>query len=268
MWKGAKGTVAHPKRRRQSSRRILAGEAEPIFDVLPQEILANLLKPASETAVVWNLIYPRARPTLSLAEWMATPPLAGTPALQEDDELTPYFWGYSIGGERLNVLEEALQAVDGEEPRTEVDLILMGDRNVVVVEAKNLASLGRCTRYRCGRCPEIHPLPVDREGRACRYWKGNSSRFSACLEFGGRPTFGERDPLCNRHYQLGRVLLVGNAIARILGKQLHFWLLTPKSRWAAVRRDWDDLCGRIRDDRVWQRSRALAWEEIATIPVR
>lgn len=262
--------MAQPKKRRLFSRRILVGEDEPIFGVLPQEVLTNLFKPASETAVVWNLIYPRAKPTLSLKQWMAIPPLAGTPSLQEEDAMTPFFWGYSIDGERLQALEEASRAVDGDEARTEVDLILLGRRNVVVVEAKNLASLGRCARYQHGRCPEIHSPPGVADGAAavCRYWEGGTSKFTDQLEFGNRPTPDETAPLCNRHYQLGRVLLVGAAIAGILDMQLHLWLVTSRKGWPALKRDWEDLTGRIRDDGLWQRSRALAWEEIATIPAR
>jgi hypothetical protein len=258
--------MAQPKRRGLSSRRILVGEEEPIFGLLPQQVLANLLRPASETAVVWNLVYPRAKPTLSLAQWMAIPPMAGTPSLQDEDEMTPFFWGYAINGERLQTLEEATRAVDGDEARTEVDLILMGRRNIVVAEAKNLATLGRCARYQHGRCPEMH-LPVEADA-VCRYWEGSTSKFTDHLEFGNRPTRGQTAPPCNRHYQLGRVLLVGTAIARILDKQLHLWLITSRRRWPALRGDWGDFTGRLRDDSLWQRSRAFAWEDVATIPAR
>jgi hypothetical protein len=261
--------VARQKTGKPVSRRILAGEEESIFGVLPQDLLGNLFKPASETAIVWNLIYPRARPTLSLASWMAIAPLAGTPSLREEDELTPFFWGHGVDGERLQVLEEALRRVDGGEARTEVDVILMGSRNVVVIEAKNLASLGRCTRYQHGRCPEIHRPPIAPGVVAfCRYWEGRTSRFTEHLEFGNRPTPNQVGPLCNRHYQLGRVLLVGNAIASLLDKQLHLWLLTSRKRWPALKGDWEDFTGRIRNDGLWRRSRALAWEQVATVPAR
>jgi hypothetical protein len=249
------------------SHRILSGENEPIFGVLPGGVLANLRKPASETAVIWNLFYPRARPTLSLAQWMALPPLAGTAFLSDDDQMTPYYWGYAVDGTRLAALQEAQRVVDGEEACTEIDVVLLGSRNVVVIEAKNLATLGRCDRYRRGRCPEVHVQPPSAEADArCRYWEGKTARFSDQLEFGDRPRPAQFVPPCSRHYQLARVLLVGSAMARMLDKRLHLWLLTSQRRWPALKHDWGDLTSRIRDDELWRRSRVLAWEAIAKLP--
>jgi len=75
---------------------------EPVFGVLPETVLDNLRRPASENALLWNLIYPLARPSLSLARLLGLPPMWGTPALErEEDALQPFFWGHALSGERL-----------------------------------------------------------------------------------------------------------------------------------------------------------------------
>ena len=95
-------------------RRILAGADEPIFDVLSERVLDNLRRPRSENALVWNLVYPLARPTLSFSHLMGLKPLWGTPGLAvPEDDLQPYFWGYGIAGNRLEPLVEVLEEVDG-----------------------------------------------------------------------------------------------------------------------------------------------------------
>jgi hypothetical protein len=108
-------------------------------------VLDNLRRPASENALVWNLLYPLAKPDISFASLLALRPLWGTPTLEsEDDRLEPYFWGYGISGRVLQDLERAVQRVNGPGPRTEVDVLLVGKSNLVLVEAKNRSGLGRC----------------------------------------------------------------------------------------------------------------------------
>jgi hypothetical protein len=44
------------------------------------------------------------------------------------------------------------------------------------------------------------------------------------------------------------------------------WLLSSLRRWPALKDDWEDFAGRIRDDELWRRSRVIAWEAIARLP--
>jgi hypothetical protein len=166
-------------------RRILAGAEERIFEVLPPRVLENLRKPASENALLWNLIYPLARPHLQLSSLLALRPLWGG-SLSADDSLKPYFWGYSLEGEPLRGLFEAIAAL-GQEQKTEADLFLVGSRTLILVEVKNLSNLGRCGRYARGVCPEIHVEDVP-QGATCRYWDVPEARFDRAVDFGPRPT--------------------------------------------------------------------------------
>ncbi len=255
-------------RRRLGTRaaRLLAGTGEPIFNVLPERILANLSREGSENALVWNMFYPRAQPTLSLRQWLAVSPLWGTPALDEpEDALLPYFWGYSVDGRRMQGLEECLDRLDGSGPQTEVDLFLLGDSTLVLVEAKHLTRAGRCKRYATQRCPEVHPEAVG-TGEPCRYWVSPGAQFSAVLDFGPRPAPGGRAPPCARHYQLGRTLLLGRLLAERLSRILHLWLIVPASRWRGLQTEWLDFADRVRDQEQWRRLRVLAWEGISTLP--
>jgi hypothetical protein len=155
--------------------RILAGQDEPIFDVLPGNVLENLHRPASENAVVWNRIYPLVLNGLDLDSLMRVTPLWGVGgATPFRGELEAFFWGYSIKGKPAPGLDRALGLVDGRGPRTEIDLILAGPEDLVLVEAKHTAHLGRCGRYGKGRCPEIQQ-PTDED--ACRYWAVDEARF-------------------------------------------------------------------------------------------
>lgn len=243
-------------------RSVLDGIEEAIFDVLPQRVLDNLRRPASENALVWNLLYPLARPHISLAALLALRPLWGTASIeQEPDSLRPYFWGFDIEGQRLPGLDHVLRRINGPGPRTEVDVFLVGERNLVLVEAKNRSSLGRCSRYQKGRCPELQPGERE-ERQACRYWEAPQARFSDILEIGPRPVHEGPAPACSMHYQLARTLLVGRELAKIDGKVLHCWMIVPRSRWGSLQRTWQDFCDRVGDDALWRRLRVLAWEDV------
>ncbi|MGH2619172.1 MAG: hypothetical protein ACRDHG_01200 [Anaerolineales bacterium] len=241
---------------------MLAGSAEPVFRVLPQRILEDLRHPRSESSLLWNLVYPRAQPTLSLRSLLELSPLWGTQLGLGDEGLRPYYWGYDVSGERLDGLDSVLEAVDGSGQQTEVDLFLLGERQLVLVEAKRSGGLGRCGRYLSGRCPEIH-LP-DQAG--CRYWEIPAATFSNSLAFGSRPTPESDSPSCNRHYQLARTLKVGSALAAELNRKLHLWLWAPRARWPALETDWLDFADRVTEAAIWRHLRVLDWEAIRTLP--
>ncbi len=244
--------------------RLLAGQAEPIFDALPESILGNLRHPGSENALLWNSIYPLAQPTLSLSQFLALPCQWGSYwEVPPEDELIPYYWGYSLAGERLPELESFADASEGPESRIEVDLFLLGKRHLVLVEAKHLSGLGRCSRYTQGRCPEIQP-PGHGEG-SCRYWDHPEFIFSSHLRFGERPTERSEAPPCSRHYQIARTLLLGARLAAIYRRTLHLWLIMPMSRWRSIEPDWLDFCDRVRDSELWKRLRVLTWEALAAM---
>ena len=251
---------------RPESRRILFGADEPIFAALPERVLANLRHPASENALLWNLLYPLAQPDLKLSDFLKLRPLWGTSALTEvdDDCMTPYFWGYSVAGERLSLLDEILRDVDGVGQKTEVDVFLVGRRNLVLVEAKHMSGLGHCSRYGRQRCPEIHTSDSD-PGDGCRYHKEGKANFQVHMSFDLPTAPKSHSPPCNRHYQLGRTLLVGNALAEHLERILHLWLIIPRSRWRSFETDWLDFIDRVRDDKLWRRMRVLTWEDIQQI---
>ncbi len=135
---------------------ILAGSEEPVFRVLPQRVLRDMQRSDSESALLWNLIYQRAQPTLAAQELLSLPPLWGSRVDPLSDDLLPYYWGFSQMGARLPRLDHVLDIVDGPGPKTEVDLFLLGESELVLVEAKHMAGLGRCARYSSGKCPEIH----------------------------------------------------------------------------------------------------------------
>jgi hypothetical protein len=245
-------------------RQVLVGREEPIFDALPGTILANLHQPASESALVWNLIYPLARDGVALSQLMSLRPLWGPPCShQVRDQLSPYFWGYGVDGERLPGLDETLRHVDGAGPKTEVDLLLIGEEHLVVAEAKHTGGLGRCSRYARRRCPEVHQPNSNPE--PCRYWESRGQRFSQYLNFGPRPENEEPPPLCYRHYQLARTLLVGRELASWYGLELHLWLLIPQLQWHSIERSWLDFMDRIKDDGLWRNSRVIAWQDIRAL---
>jgi hypothetical protein len=252
-------------KRARPKARILNGTMEPVFGVLPETVLDNLRRPASENALLWNLVYPLARPSLSLAQLLGLTPLWGTAALEwEDDALHPFFWGYALEGERLAGLDEALDEVDGKGHPTQVDLFLVGRDNLVLVEAKHLSGFGRCGRFERGRCPEIAPDQTPNAG-PCRYWEKDHSRFTTLLDFGDRPLPGGSTPPCAVHYQLGRTLLIGRRLARKRASALHMWAIVPRSRWPALQKVWLDFVGRVREEDLWRRCRVLAWEDVRAL---
>jgi len=250
------------RRRAPLPRAILSGENEGAFDHLPETVIANLRRANSENARLWNTFYPRPGFEIQLADLLSVTPLWGTRA--EDppkDRLQPYFWGFHPNGQRLEGLEEALEEIDGAGPRTEIDLILRGAANVVVIEAKNLSTLGRCGRYQRRACPEVH-LTGDRWLERCRYWEEHTSRFDDRLDFGSRPGPGAPPPPCARHYQMARTLLVGEALARRHAASLHVWAILPQDRWPSIERSWLDFAGRVRDPEQWRRLRVVAWDDL------
>lgn len=241
---------------------IMAGSDEPVFRVLPQRVMDDMKRSSSESALVWNSIYPRAQPTLSLADLLRLRPLWGSSVKSLSDDLVPFYWGFNQAGNRLEQLDGVLDTIDGPGPKTEVDLFLLGKRELVLVEAKHMSGLGRCGRYASERCPEIH---LDPSAVGCQYWTSDESMFSSMVDFGLRPEPDDPRPPCNRHYQLGRTTLVGNALAAQLERRLHLWLIIPRSRWGVIRRDWIDFSERITDDQLWKRLRVLAWEDIISL---
>lgn len=241
---------------------ILAGSDEPVFRVLPQRVMEDMKHSHSESALLWNSIYPRAQPTLELAQFLSLTPLWGSSIEPISDRLMPYYWGFNQNGVRLPQLDRVLGWIDGPGPRTEVDLFLLGEGELILVEAKHMAGLGKCGRYSSGRCPEIHAVP---SGSSCRYWMEDPSRFSDILDLGLKPERDDPAPPCNVHYQLARTALAGNALARQLKRRLHLWLIIPRTRWGAHKRDWIDFSERITDDQLWRRLRVLAWEDIQSL---
>jgi hypothetical protein len=251
-------------------KQVLSGHDEPIFRTLPADLLANLRTPRSENALIWNLFYPLARPTLSLERLCSLRPLFGTPAPAEaEDFLIPYFWGWSVKGERMAGLDETLAEVDGGPGHTEADILLLGKANLVLVEAKRFSGFGRCGRHMAGRCPEVHREEAHevREtgggaGATCRYWSEPEARFDRRLDFGPRPDPSTPTPPCARHYQLARLVLLGEALAERLECAFHFWVVAPRREWRGLEADWRAFVERIRSDRVWRQARVLAWEDV------
>jgi hypothetical protein len=251
------------KRLKPVSRKILSGAKEPIFAILPASIQANFTQPASENALLWNLMYPLTQPNIMFSDLLNLRPLWGTHKLKHKDQdaLKPFFWGYSLEGERLDGLDYVLEAMDGPGPRTEVDLFLVGGKNLLLVEAKNRSGLGRCSRYTQGRCPEIHPAQM--EGHLpCRYWEKRGACFNNELFLDPRPSEASEAPACNRHYQLARTLMVGCLLSSRLGLKLHLWLILPRSKWASLEPSWLDFAQRVRRDELWRCMRVLAWEDV------
>ena len=114
---------------------VLAGSDEPVFRVLPQRVIEDLRRSNTESALLWNLIYPRAQPTLAFNELQVLPSLWGSQLEPSKDALTPYYWGFSQKGDRLPELDSVLDEIDGPTARTEVDLFLLGKDELVLVEA-------------------------------------------------------------------------------------------------------------------------------------
>jgi hypothetical protein len=192
-------------------------------------------------------------------------PLWGTAQLiLEEDQLIPYFWGYSISGEKLSDLDTLLSRIDGHGPFTEVDLFLLGKRNLIAVEVKHMSALGRCSRYGHQRCPEVHLEAVGDMG-PCRYWETGEQEFHKILDFGERPMPEDPSPPCNRHYQLARTMLVGTALANELDREFSLWLFVPKTQWRSNEKSWLDFTERIRDDELWRRMRVIAWEDLRSL---
>lgn len=248
------------------AKRIWFGSEEPIFGALPANVLANFRNQRSENALLWNTIYKIAQPSVGLRSLLAIHPLWGTKGSFEesqDDILYPYFWGFNVQGERLRGLNEALRAVDGPGPGTEVDLILLGDHHLIAVEAKHTSGFGRCSRYQQGRCPEIHREGSDDQN--CRYWEQEEAQLAGAIRMGDRPEVHSETPLCWRHYQLGRTLLLGQRLARQHERIFALWAIVPERGWRSLELDWLDFSGRVRDSETWRRMRVITWEGLGAI---
>ena len=259
--------MTDPKSNWAEPDRLWAGSGEAIFSVLPQTILTNFFSPRSENALLWNLIYPRAQPSLSLQALLALQPSWGTADLgvDRDEALIPYYWGYRLDGMRLDGLDGVLTDIDGRGPKTEVDLFLLGERTLISIESKRSSTFGRCARYMARRCPEIHNTNQDQDV-SCRYWEPGPARFSELLKMGPRPTPESDTVPCNVHYQLARTNLVGGILASRLGRHHAMWILMPRKRWHALESTWLDFVERVGDDRAWRWMRAIAWEQIRNLP--
>jgi hypothetical protein len=245
--------------------RVWFGSEEPIFKTLPANVLANFRNPRSENALLWNTIYKIAQPTISLRAILNLKPIWGTRGHFEepDDNLMPYFWGFNVNGERLVGLDEALEVIDGSGPRTEVDLILMGGKHLIAVEAKHTSGFGRCTRFQLERCPEIHPQQAVEPN--CRYWDVDESKFERALRIGPRPGIDAEAPACSRHYQLSRTLLLGEKLAEEHDRIFSLWTFVSRRGWRSLELDWLDFTDRLRDSTVWRRARVVSWAELNTL---
>lgn len=242
--------------------KILFGENEPIFSKLPNNVLANLRHPRSENALLWNLIYPLAQPAISMSQLLRISPQWGTPMIElAEDSLVPYFWGYHILGERLPGLDTVLERIDGAGPKTEIDLFLLGENNLVVIEAKHLSGLGHCSRFSTHRCPEIHQDAIS-EVEPCRYWERGEQEFAQLLDFGDRPIAGGSSPPCNQHYQLARSLVIGDVLAKEYHVEFSLWMMVSKTKWRSIEKNWLDFAMRIKGEELWRRMRVIAWEDI------
>ncbi len=248
--------------------RLWTGSNEPIFSVLPGTVLANFNTPRSENALLWNLLYPRSQPSLSLAALLALSSLWGTapPGEVRDDQLHPFYWGHGLDGSRLQGLDDALKEVDGPGPKTEIDLILLGKKVLISVEAKHTSLFGRCSRYGAMRCPEIHVH--DSSEPSCRYWEPGSGRFSDLLAFGRRPEAASLEAPCNVHYQLARTVMVGHHLAKRLNREFALWIFLPQARWRSIEKTWLDFADRVLDDHIWRSMRVISWEQVQSLPVR
>lgn len=240
---------------------IHSGMGEGIFSVLPERVLSNFQKPNSENALLWNSFYRYAHEPIPLEKLIGLSPLWGTVDVNfRSDLLVPYFWGCDVNGGRLSHLDESLGLHTTHGPPTEVDLFLVGNENIILVEVKNLAGFGRCSRYTKRRCPEIYTLDRSEVDR-CQYWIDPVLRFSDQVDFGELP-FTNGAPACHRHYQLGRTLVTGLQLASRFGLMLWIWVILPQNRWRALESDWLDFTNRIIDAELWRRMRVMSWETI------
>lgn len=248
-------------RRSRALPRILHGEDEPIFDALPDSVLANLKMPASENAVLWNVLYPLSQPAIPLEKLLQVPYLWGT-VNPSEDSLVPYFWGIGIQGQRMQGLDEELAVMDGPGPKTEVDLFLLGKRNLILVEGKNRSGPGQCSRWLHERCPAFH-TPED---PACIYWS-ESPAFEDLFRF-SQPDPDDRVeemPSCARHYQLARTLLLAHRLGDRMGLKPSVWMFVPQRRWRSLSRGWRTFTDNVMDAALWRRMRVISWEALQSL---
>ena len=266
--KGLSGTNGgnRAEGRRWLPRQVISGEGERIFSVLPESVLANFLSSTSENALLWNVIYQQAQPTISFRELLKIRPLWGNSGEEiiPDDALSPYYWGYDVDGQRLKYLDDVLLNIDGGGPKTEVDLFLLGKRNLILVESKRKSGFGRCSRFSKRRCPELHP-DSDEGWKPCRYWSFDAARFDQHLVMEIDSLADGESPACNRHYQLARTLTIGLALADLLSREFHLWTFVPRKQWPKLERDWLDFSERVHEDPLWRTLRVIAWEDVQAL---
>jgi hypothetical protein len=125
-------------KRRWLPKQVISGEDEGIFLVLPESVLTNFLNPTSENALLWNVIYPLAQPTIALTDLLNIRPLWGNPneGNTTDDALIPYYWGYDVDGERLSAARASQKAA----ARRCTSQLEMTGRPAAIGKSKNLAS--------------------------------------------------------------------------------------------------------------------------------
>ena len=219
--------------------------------------------PDSESALLWNLIYQRAQPTLAAEELLSLPPLWGSRVDPIFDDLLPYYWGFSQMGARMPRLDHVLDMVDGPGPKTEVDLFLLGESGACAYRGK---AHGRMWGGAVGTAQENVPRFTMNPRRLVADIGHRRNRcFPTCSISGSSPSEMIRHRCANRHYQLGRTALVGSELAKELNRRLHLWLILPRSRWRYLRRDWIDFSDRIGNDSLWRRLRVLAWEDVISL---
>jgi hypothetical protein len=98
--------------------------------------------------------------------------------------------------------------------------------------------------------------------QTCRYWEEKQSKFVNAIRIDSRPQAGTDTPLCSRHYQLSRTLLLGMRMAAKHERIFSLWALVSRKNWRSLELDWLDFSDRVRDSSVWRRMRVLSWDSI------
>ncbi len=251
-----------PRRRSPLPRAILAGEQEGAFDHLPETVIANLRRPHSENARLWNTFYPRPGDGLRLEQLLSITPLWGSaPDAGNADRLEPYFWGVHPSGRELEGLSEALDEVDGPGPRTEIDLLLRGTSNLVVIEARTSARSAGAGGI-SARCA---PRSISRRSTG-----STAAGTGRCLRPGSIVcSISGPDQVPVRRPRRARGTISWHAPSwwgmRWRGRtqlRLHVWVLVPRNRWPALERTWLDFVEGVRDPDLWRRLRVVAWDQV------
>lgn len=239
---------------------------EPFF---PKRTKKKLQSAHGEDVRTWNTIYGRWALRSRLADLGLVQSLDGAPPATISGAIAPYFWGFHPGGGRLGGLDETLAAMEnyrdgrGEGQKTEFDVLLVGREDLVCIEAKNEAEFGRCSRYDGKECPELHLTGRKRD--YCQYWHADRpASIPDLLTFGDRPTAAPdaAEPLCARHYQLMRNLVVGQALADRLCLRLHAWAVIQAGSWNHCGGRWSEFKASVRNLELHARLRIVTWEAL------